>query len=126
MLTKGYLALVGALYLVLALWCTFLPAQTSEKVGFRLIPGSGDSEFMAVYGGLEFGMALVFFLPLLRPDSTRVVLLACLLIHASLVLFRTLSFVRFEGVGGTTLSLAGAEWVLLLTSAALWFRDGRS
>ena len=119
MVIKAFLALVGLLYLVLALWCTLLPAKTSEHVGFALIGGSGQSEYMTVYGGLEFGMALLFLLPLVKPDSTNVVLLACLLIHGSLVLFRSLAFFRFDDIGSTTVTLAVVEWVLALVSLAL-------
>lgn len=122
MIVKAFLTLVGVLYLVLALWCTALPAKTSQHVGFALQGGSGQSEFMAVYGGLEFGMALLFLLPLVRPDSTSVVLLACLLIHGSLVLFRSAAFLRFDDIGSTTITLAIVEWVLALGSLTLWLR----
>ena len=43
---KIFLAVVGLVYLALALWCSIDPKTTSEKVGFQLQPGSGQSEFV--------------------------------------------------------------------------------
>ena len=121
MLVKGYLAVVGLMYIGLAIWCTASPAATSEKVGLTPQKGSGESEFMTVYGGLEFGLGIFFLLPLLRDDSTPAVLLACLFIHAALVAFRTASFFRYPDAGGFTTNLAIGEWILLLATLGLWF-----
>ena len=125
MLVKSYLAIVGLMYIALAIWCTVAPAATSQKVGFSLQKGSGESEFMTVYGGLEFGMGLLFLLPLFRDESTSTVLVACLLIHGTLVVFRTVAFFRFSDVGGFTVNLAVGEWILLLVTFGLWlFKRG--
>jgi hypothetical protein len=115
---KIFLAVVGLLYLALAIWCSIDPKTTSEKIGFELQPGSGQSEFVTVYGGLELGMALIFFLPLAWKESTKFALTGCLLMHASLVLFRTLAYFRFEGIDSFTHRLAIGEWVILLASIA--------
>lgn len=116
---KIFLAVVALLYLALALWCSIDPKTTSEKIGFQLQPGSGQSEFVTVYGGLELGMALIFLMPLVWNESTRFALIGCLLIHGSLVLFRTLAYFRFEGIDSFTHRLAIGEWVILLASIAL-------
>jgi hypothetical protein len=116
-----FLALVGLLYAGLAAWCTISPKITSNKVGFDLQPGSGESEFVTVYGGLEMGMALIFLLPLLSKDSTSFALLACLLMHLCLVVFRSYSFMVFSGIGRMTYQLAVGEWVILLLSLVLYF-----
>ncbi len=47
-----FLAIVGAAYILLAGWCSLMPDKTSKAVGFTLQPGSGQSEFLTVYGGL--------------------------------------------------------------------------
>lgn len=121
MAAKIYLIVVSALYLGLAIWCTVSPKVTSEKVGFELIGGSGKSEFMTVYGGLEFGLALVLLSTLWRSEMVSWGVLACVLIHGSLVLFRSLSFISFSEIGGMTYKLAIGEWVIfLLGLAVLW------
>lgn len=120
-MTRFYLAVVGLLYIGLALWCSFDPATTSKKVGFTLNGDSGQSEFLTVYGGLEFAMGLIFLLPLLRPEATSFSLLSCLLIHGSLVAFRTISFVLYRNISGMTTSLATGEWVILIVTALIYW-----
>ena len=71
--------------------------------------------------------AIVFLLPWFRSDMTQFALLTCLIMHACLVLYRTLSFFMFSGIQGTTYNLAISEWVIFLTSLALfWFFEPES
>ena len=119
MTERIFLAMVGTAYLLLAGWCTFRPGQTSQSVGFSLTQGSGQSEFLVVYGGLELGLGVVFLLPLFNPERTEFALLVCLILHACLVLFRTLGFLVFSGIQSTTYVLAGVEWFIFLGSLAL-------
>ena len=114
MIAKLFLTLVGIIYLGLAVWCSVSPAVTSEKVGFKLNPGSGQSEFLVIYGGLELGLALIFLLPLVREDCLFSSLLACVLIHACLVVFRTISLFLFSDISPMTYQLAIGEWVILI------------
>ncbi len=123
-MTRVFLAAIGLLYVWLAAWCSFQPAETSRLVGFQLLRGSGQSEFLTVYGGLELGMALTFLWPLLQASAARQALLNCTLIHGCLVLFRTAAFVLFEGIEPMTWKLAAGEWVIFLVGVALliWSR----
>ena len=122
MLIKIYLTVVGLIYAALAVWCAVDPETTSQKVGFSLSGGSGQSEFLTVYGGLEFGMALMFLSPWFKDEFTLPMLWACLLVHASLVLFRTAGFLLFTNLEGMTYRLAIGEWVIfLLALIVLWF-----
>lgn len=114
-----FLAFVGACYLFLGVWCASAPSQTSESVGFNLQPGSGQSEFFTVYGGVEFAWGLIFLMPMLWSDFTRPLLIACVLIHGMSVVFRAGSLFLFSGMGTTTYVLAGVEWVIFLASAGL-------
>lgn len=126
MFAKSYLIVVGVMYLGLAIWCTVSPKVTSEKVGFELVGGSGKSEFMTVYGGLEFGIALVLLSSLWRSETVTWGVLACVLIHGSLVLFRSISFFLFAEIGGMTYKLAIGEWVIfLLGLTLLWWERAK-
>ena len=124
MIAKSYLALVGAMYLGLAVWCTLSPAVTSQKVGFDIQPGSGQSEFLVIYGGLELGLALIFLMPLVYRESLRFSMLACILIHASLVAFRTVSLFIFSDFDGMTYNLATGEWIIFLAGIACYYFGG--
>ncbi len=117
-----FLTVVGVAYLLLAVWCTVAPARTSQAVGFDLKPGSGQSEFLVVYGGLEVALGLIFLLPLLRSDQTLFSLQVCLIVHACLVLFRSVGFFVFTGIETKTYLLALVEWVIFLVALILWWR----
>lgn len=125
MTERIFLAMVGVAYLLLAAWCSLRPAQTSQAVGFSLTPGSGQSEFLVVYGGLELGLGIVFLLPLYDLSWTSLALFACLIIHACLVLFRTASFILYSGIHTTTYFLAVVEWLIFLGALALTLWRGR-
>lgn len=120
-IAKLFVGLVAVLYLGLAIWCTVQPEVTSQKVGLELIGGSGKSEFMTAYGGLEFGIALLLLASLFRNETVSYGLWAAMLIHGSLVLFRSVSFFAYSDIGAYTHRLAIGEWVIFLASAALLF-----
>jgi hypothetical protein len=115
------LAVIGAAYVAVAAWCALKPVSTAAAIGLELSGGSGRSEYFTVYGGLQTALGLIFLVPLVNASLTGPVLSGCVLIHAGLVLFRTLSLVMFSGVGSTTYAFAGLEWVLLLASGGAWW-----
>ena len=104
---------------MLAGWCVAAPEQTSRSVGFELLGGSGRSEYLVVYGGLQFALGLLLLQPNWRPERLRVMLDACLMIHGCLVLARLGSMLTVGGIGTTTYGLAATEWVIFLGS--VWF-----
>ncbi|MCY2965482.1 MAG: hypothetical protein NT069_17930 [Planctomycetota bacterium] len=119
---KTVLALVGAAYVALAVWCIALPRETADSVGFEIQPGSGQSEYLVVYGGLQVGLGLLFLQPLFRPKTLVPMLEASLVVHGCLVAFRTCGFLAFAGIGATTYAIAVVEWLILLTTGILWYR----
>lgn len=125
LITKIFLAIVGAAYLLLAAWCVARPQQTAGSVGFELKPGNGQSEYLVIYGGLQLALGLIFLAPLVREEYLPVALAACLLIHASLVAFRTVSFALYSGIPTTTYILAATEWLILLAAAWRFFWGGK-
>lgn len=121
MTARVFLAIVGLAYLLLAGWCALRPDQTSASVGFTLQKGSGQSEFLTVYGGLEFALGVVFLLPLIRPANTSFALALCLWIHVCLVVFRSVGFVMFKEIPAMTCALASVEWIIFLGSTLIWW-----
>ncbi len=121
MIAKTYLVVVALLYIGLAIWCSLQPEITSKKVGFQLTDGTGQSEFLTVYGGLEFGLALVLLASLAKPETVVYGLVACVLIHASLVLFRSIGFFCFKDFAPITYKLAIGEWLIMLLGMAILF-----
>lgn len=121
MISRIYLFIVSALYFALAIWCSMAPTVTSQKVGFSLQPGTGQSEFLTVYGGLEFGMALTFLISLIRKNTIAYGVIACVLLHGSLVVFRTISFFSFANISPFIYRLAIGEWVIAILGVAVLF-----
>ncbi len=121
MIARIYLSIIGLMYVALAAWCSMDPATTSHKVGFDRLGGSGRSEFLVIYGGLELGMALIFLMPWVQRDFTLASLWACILIHACLVVFRTASFFMYDEISSLTYKLAVGEWIILLSGLGVWY-----
>ncbi len=121
MIAKIFLAFVGVMYAALSLWCTLAPATTSKKVGFDLLGGSGKSEYLVIYGGLEMALGIVFLLPLWKSDYTEFSLWFCTILHGCLVLYRTISLFQFSEIGSLTYKLAVGEWVIFIACVALLF-----
>lgn len=71
LITRAFLAFVCAAYVLLAVWCAVLPSQTANSVGFTLRAGSGQSEYLVIYGGLQLALGLVFLWPLLHREFER-------------------------------------------------------
>jgi hypothetical protein len=123
MTSRIFLALIGLIYLYLAVWCSLMPERTSRLVGFELMPGAGQSEFLVIYGGLELAMALIFLLPLLLPRQLLSSLLTCLIIHGCLVLFRSVSFFLYPDIASMVRTLAISEWLIFLGAAVLFWKE---
>lgn len=118
-IARTFLIIVAVVYVALAIWCTAAPATTSKKVGLGLVGGAGKSEFMTVYGGLEFGLALIFAAAAWRTDTIVYGLIACTLLHASVALFRTVSLFKFEEIESFTYRLAACEWGIAIVGGIL-------
>lgn len=116
-MTRIVLGLIGAMYVVLGIWCAVQPQTTSRTVGFELTAGTGQSEFLTVYGGLEMGLGLGFLVPLLRKEMQQPILIVCLLVHLGIVACRTLGYFLFPGISDTTRVFAGVEWGILIVCA---------
>lgn len=117
---KIYLGFNAALYLVFALWCTFWASKTAAAQGFLALDGAGRAEYLTVYGGLQFGLALFFALLAWTPRWHEVGLLFALCIYLPIVLWRIAGLVAHWPVGSTTLAVAGLEAFMLLWAGWIW------
>ena len=117
---KYFLFIVGLMYVGLGLWCSIDPVSTAEVVGFSLIGGHGQSEFLTVYGGWEVAIGIVFMFPMFRSDWLPYSLMVCLIMHGCLVVFRTAGFFVFDVDHQSTYNLAIGEWVIFLCCKAMY------
>lgn len=124
-MAKIFLAAVSLMYAGLSVWCIVSPQTTSAKVGFKRVPGQGESEFLVIYGGLQLALAILFALPLFRESTLFTVLTACLIVHGCLAVTRLAGFMLYSGFPAITYQLAAGEWILLIASAGfLWYQSG--
>ena len=85
---------------------------------------------MAVKAGtpqpLDMGLGCFFIWPVFwKPGAIPVAIVASLFVHAALVLLRSISFVLYEDLGGTTVVLAVVEWAILISTLLVWRHSQR-
>jgi hypothetical protein len=110
---RMYLLVNAVLYVLFAVWCTVMPGKTAEVLGLTFRSGSGKSEYITVYGGLEFGVAMFFLLAAMRPEMRQAGLLFALLFYGGLVAWRIPTLLLVPGVHRVTYGFAATEAVLL-------------
>ena len=123
-MTGAYLWLNAILYAVFALMCTFNPRGTSKAIGYALPGGSGMSEYLTVYGGLQVGLAVFFGWLAMRPDMHRAGLVLALALYVPIVVFRWASVAKSWPVERMTLAVGALEAGLLLFAILLFVRSG--
>ncbi len=120
-MVNAYLWLNALLYIGLAIWCTVAPDATAHAVGFTALTPSGQTEFLAVYGGMEFGIGVLFaYFAVSRQPRNGLVL--GMVFYAPIVAWRAYAISRYGPLESTTIGLAAAEWVLFLSGLALFLR----
>jgi hypothetical protein len=121
-MVNAYLWFNALLYMGLALWCTIAPDTTAHAIGFTALTPSGQTEFLAVYGGMEFGIGLLFaYFAVSRQPRNGLVL--GVVFYGPIVLWRAWAVSQYGPLEATTLGLAAAEWVLFLLGLALFLRQ---
>ncbi len=120
---KAYLLANALLYVLFAAWCTFAPEKTSAALGLQAINGSGRSEILTVYGGLQAGLALLFAVFACFESLQTAGLLAAACLYVPLAIWRVATLAFGSDVQSTTYVVAALEVLLALAAIALlWGR----
>ena len=61
------LRVIGALYIVSALWCIFRLDLSANSLGFGLLSPAAQVEYFSVYGGLQLGLGVAMIAASLQP-----------------------------------------------------------
>jgi hypothetical protein len=123
---RAYLLVSAVLYVAFAVWCTLAPTKTASFLGLSFRSGSGKSEYITVYGGLEFGVAMFFLAAALRPELRWAGLVFAILFYAGLVIWRVPTLLFISGVERPTYLFAAGEAVLLAAGIAVWLMSART
>lgn len=115
---QGYLYLNSILYLLLAFWSTVASQSMSTRLGYITMSNRGHSEYLVIYGGLQVGLAILFFLLAQNRDFHRLGLLISIGFYAPIVIYRlVIILVKWPDSGFTTSTIVLEAFFLL---AALW------
>ena len=115
---KVYLLINAALYAVFALWCTLKATNTATNLGYVELNNSGRSEYLVIYGGLQGGLAVLFFLLARDAAYHKLGIMVSIGVYAPIVLYRLATIWKFSPVSSLTLSVCALETGLLI--AAVW------
>ena len=124
-MVRIYFWLNAAIYALVGLACMLNPDRLARAIGYYTLDNSGSSDFLAVYAGLELGLA-AFYLALAadeRREETGLLFSLCL--YGGLVLFRIPSLFLYNPVRWVTHVTAGLELLLLLGAIVLRARARR-
>jgi hypothetical protein len=116
----------AAAYALLGLACMLNPERLARAVGYYTLDNSGSSDFLAVYGGLQLGLAAFFALAGSREELQRPALLFAVCLYAGLVALRLPSLALYHPVRTVTYVAAGAELLGLLFAGILLPRARRA
>jgi len=119
------LRIVGVLYLLSGLWCALKPELAAPFLGYQ-VGGQGLAEIVAVYGGLQLGIAAGMIATTFKPDWVLPGLVFALCISLGLALLRVLGIVLHdaEEQAAGLYMMALLEWGFVLV-LGLAFRRGR-
>lgn len=124
-MAKIYLLVNAALYIIFAVWCTIMPTKTASVLGLALPSASGKSEYITVYGGLEFGVAIFFLLAALRQELLPAGMLFAVCFYSGLIVWRMGTFASISGIGRITYGFAASELVLGIIAILIYARMPR-
>lgn len=125
-MTAAYLWINAVLYAVFGVMCALNPRGTAKALGYSLSTHGGLSEYLTVYGGLQFGLAAFFAWVAMRDDLHPAGLVLALALYTPIVLFRwgqhrapVAGGADDAGGGNTRSGLAGQRVAALVEELAL-------
>lgn len=117
-----YLWFNAAMLAGFGLWCGWKPQGTSRFLGFSLPGPAGLAEYIAVYGGLEFGLGLFYAIAATRPGLHAPALLMSACVYLAIAAFRAPVVLRHGRDTGFAAYALALELVLGVVALLLYAR----
>lgn len=117
-MTQFYLYFNSVLYLLLAVWNTANLQSAATRLGYLTMSDRGRSEYLVVYGGLQIGLTILFYLLARNTSDLSLGLRISVGIYAPIVLYRIVTGLMNWTLSCSTLGAIGLESLLLI--AAIW------
>ncbi|MEP7312842.1 MAG: DUF4345 domain-containing protein [Pseudomonadota bacterium] len=111
---KAYVLANAVLYFLFAVWCTIRPDATATSLGFISRNAGGYSEYLVIYGGLQLGLAGFFLWTSRSEHLLPAGLMLALAMYVPIVIFRTVTVIRWWPVPTVTAATAALEIALLV------------
>jgi hypothetical protein len=119
-MAMGYLYLNAFLYLLFAMWCTAAPLSTALNLGYLSLSAGGHSEYLVIYGGLQVGLAILFYLMARHADHVRLGILVSLGLYGPVVIYRAITVAAHSPVSFITGATGFLEFLLLAGAVACY------
>jgi hypothetical protein len=117
-----YLWVNSGLYLIFSVWCLIKTTTTAKFAGLSFINGSGKSEYLTVYVGLDAGLAVFYAITALKHEYTDIGIIFSLALYIGIVLVRTITLFTIPNIEKGTYIIAALEWALLITPSLVFLR----
>ena len=124
-MVRIYFWVNAAIYALVGLACMLNPDRLARAIGYYTMDNSGSSDFLAVYAGLELGLAAFYLAVAADERREEAGLLFSLCLYGGLVLFRIPSLFLYNPGRWVTHVTAGLELLLLLGAIVLRARARR-
>ena len=108
----AYLYVNAALYFIFAVWCLIKPEQTARFSGYRFINGSGKSEYLTIYVGLQAGLTGFYTYAALKEEFQLAGILFSVFLYAGIVTVRLISLIMLPAIRKGTYTIAALETLL--------------
>ena len=116
MFSRFVLGLLGVCYIGLAFWCAIDMGGTSAWLGYGFAEPTAQSEYLVVYGGLQFSLGVFFILAAILEQFTLSALVLSIILHVTLLAVRIITILAIDGVGAGAKVMFGVEAVAALLS----------
>ena len=111
-MVEAYLYVNAALYFFFAVWCLLKPEQTAAFSGYRFRNGSGKSEYLTIYTGLQTGLAGFYIYASLTEELQLAAVIFSLFLYGGIALVRLSSLITVPAIKKGTYRIALLETVL--------------
>lgn len=121
------LRIIGVLYAISGLWCALMPALAAPFLGYE-VNELGLAEMVAVYGGLQLGIAAGMIATSLKADWVQAGLLFALCLSLGLALLRVIGMLAYDAGDQFSglLMMAILEWAFVVALALAFQRSRRA
>ncbi len=97
MLEKGFLGSCAMFWMGYGIFCLFWPDTVAGFIGYQYLTADTRIEVISMYGGLEFGVGVMFLYCMLQEKYHDIGLLMVICIIGGLALARTVAFLVLGG-----------------------------